>query len=76
MFFRHLAAKLPRRRSGSAYRFDDEVQLEYYRQQKMGEGCSISLTEGEARPLDGPTEVGTELARPQPLPRSRSSSTS
>ena len=34
VFLRHLAAKLPRRRSGPAYRFDDEVQLEYYRLQK------------------------------------------
>ena len=64
VFLRHLAAKLPRRKSGPAYRFDDEVQLEYYRLQKISEG-SISLSEGEARPLDGPTEVGTGLARPQ-----------
>ena len=70
VFFRHLAAKLPRRRSGPAYRFDDEVQLEYYRLQKISEG-SISLAEGEARPLDGPTEVGTGLARPQPVPLSQ-----
>ena len=70
VFLRHLAAKLPRRRSGPAYRFDDEVQLEYYRLQKISEG-SISLEEGEARPLDGPTEVGTGLARPQPVPLSQ-----
>ena len=70
VFLRHLAAKLPRRRSGPAYRFDDEVQLEYYRLQKLSEG-SISLAEGEARPLDGPTEVGTGLARPQPVPLSQ-----
>ena len=31
----------------------------------------ISLAEGEARPLDGPTEVGTGLARPQPVPLSQ-----
>ena len=66
VFLRHLKAKLPRRRSGPAYRFDDEVQLEYYRLQKLSEG-SISLEEGEARPLDGPTEVGIGLARPQPV---------
>ena len=70
VFLRHLAAKLPRRRSGPAYRFDDEVQLEYYRLQKISEG-SISLAEGEARPLDGPTEIGTGLARPQPVPLSQ-----
>ena len=70
VFLRHLTAKLPRRGSGPAYRFDDEVQLEYYRLQKLSEG-SISLEEGEARPLDGPTEVGTGLARPQPVPLSQ-----
>ena len=70
VFLRHLKAKLPRRRSGPAYRFDDEVKLEYYRLQKISEG-SISLEEGEARPLDGPTEVGTGLAHPEPVPLSQ-----
>ena len=64
MFLRHLAAKLPRRRSGAAYQFDDEVRLEYYRLQKISEG---SITLREARPLDGPTEVGTGLVRLQPV---------
>ena len=62
VFLRHLAAKLPRRKSGPAYQFDDEVRLEYYRLQKISEG-SISLQDGEARPLDGPTEVGSGLVR-------------
>ena len=62
VFLRHLAAKLPHRTSGPAYRFDDEVRLEYYRLQKISEG-SISLRDGEARPLDGPTEVGSGLVR-------------
>ena len=31
VFLRHLAAKLPRRPSGPAYQFDDQVRLEYYR---------------------------------------------
>lgn len=66
MFLRHLAAKLPRRKSGPAYQFEDEVRLEYYRLQKISEG-SISLQHGEARRLDGPTEVGSGLARPQPV---------
>ena len=70
VFLRHLAAKLPRRKSGPAYQFDDEVQLEYYRLQKISDG-SISLQHGEARPLDGPTEVGSGLARPQPMPLSQ-----
>ena len=47
VFLRHLATKLPRRKSGPAYQFDDEVRLEY-RLQKISEG-SISLREGDAR---------------------------
>jgi type I restriction enzyme, R subunit len=63
---RHLAAKLPRRSSGPDYQFDDEVRLEYYRLQKISEG-SISLRDGDAQPLDGPTEVGSGLIHPQPV---------
>jgi type I restriction enzyme R subunit len=58
--------KLPRRHSGPGYQFDDEVRLEYYRLQKISEG-SISLRDGEAQRLDGPTEVGSGLVRPQPV---------
>jgi len=70
VFLRHLAAKLPRRKSGPAYQFDDEVRLEYYRLQKISEG-SISLADGEARRLDGPTEIGSGLVRSQPVPLSQ-----
>ena len=70
VFLRHLSAKLPRRRSGPGYRFDDDVRLEYYRLQKIAEG-SISLAEGEARALDGPTEVGSGAAREEDVPLSR-----
>lgn len=35
VFLRHLAAKLPRRKSSPAYQFDDEVRLDYYRLQKI-----------------------------------------
>ncbi len=66
VFLRHLAAKLPRRKSGPSYQFDDEVRLDYYRLQKISEG-SISLQDGEARRLDGPTEVGSGMVRPQPV---------
>lgn len=66
VFLRHLAAKLPRRKAGPAYQFDEEVRLEYYRLQKISEG-SISLSEGYARPLDGPTDVGTGVAREAPV---------
>ena len=70
VFLRHLATKLPRRGQGPAYRFDDEVRLEYYRLQKISEG-SIPLGDGEAQSLDGPTEVGSGLVRPQPVPLSQ-----
>ncbi len=70
VFLRHLAAKLPRRPSGSAYQFDDQVRLEYYRLQKLSDG-SISLDDGKARPLDGPTEVGSGAAREEALPLSQ-----
>jgi type I restriction enzyme R subunit len=70
VFLRHLALKLPRRRSGPGYQFDDEVRLEYYRLQKISEG-SISLRDGEPRALDGPTEVGSGLVREQPVPLSQ-----
>src|SRR5262249_40310157 len=51
---------------GPDYQFDDDVRLEYYRLQKISEG-SISLRDGDARPLDGPTEVGSGLIRSQPV---------
>ena len=70
VYLRHLAAKLSRRKSGPAYRFDDEVRLEYYRLQKISEG-SIALQDGEARRLDGPTEVGSGMVHPQPVPLSQ-----
>ena len=70
VFLRHLSAKLPRQKSGPVYQFDDEVKLEYYRLQKINEGA-ISLSEGGRRRLDGPTEVGSGLVRPEPVPLSQ-----
>jgi type I restriction enzyme R subunit len=70
IFLRHLAAKLPRRRGGPAYQFDDEVRLEYYRLQKISEG-SIPLAEGAARRLDGPAEVGSGAVHEDAVPLSR-----
>ncbi|MGA9752317.1 MAG: DEAD/DEAH box helicase family protein [Acidobacteriota bacterium] len=69
-FFRYLAPKLPRRRSGPHYTFDDQVRLEYYRLQKISEG-SIDLRKGYAKPLDGPSEVGSGIVREQPVALSR-----
>ena len=66
IYLRHLSLKLPRRRTGPSYEFDDEVQLEYYRIQKISEG-SISLKDGTARPLDGPSEVGSGALHDKPV---------
>ena len=49
VYLRHLSAKLPRRRSGPAYRFDDEVRLEYYRLQKIGEGSIVAFRSCRSR---------------------------
>lgn len=69
-YLRHLVAKLPRRKTGPQYSFDDDIRLEYYRLQKISEG-SISLKDGKADPLDGPREVGSGMVREQPVPLSR-----
>jgi type I restriction enzyme R subunit len=69
-FLRFLSAKLPKRGTGPEYDFDDEVRLEYYRLRKIGEGA-ISLKDGEARPLDGPLDVGTHVVQETPIELSR-----
>ena len=69
-YLRYLALKLPKRRGGTQYRFDEEVELKYYRLQKISEG-SISLSKDYTIPLDGPTEVGTGIVREEPVRLSR-----
>ena len=69
-YLRHLSAKLPRRGTGPGYQFDDDVRLEYFRLQKISEGA-IHLEDGNARRLDGPTEVGSGLVRDQEAPLSQ-----
>ena len=69
-YLRHLALKLPKRKSGPGYQFDEEVELDYYRLQKISEG-SISLNDGYAKPLDGPREVGSGMVREEHVSLSR-----
>ena len=69
-YLRHLALKLPKRKSGPGYQFDEDVELNYYRLQKISEG-SISLSDGAAKPLDGPREVGTGMVREETVSLSR-----
>jgi len=69
-YLRHLTLKLPKRKSGPEYQFDEEIELDYYRLQKISEG-SINLREGYAEPLDGPREVGSGMVREENVPLSR-----
>ena len=62
VYLRYLGTKLPRRGSGPTYTFDDDVRLRYYRIQLREQG-SISLAEGQALPLEGPSATGTGLVR-------------
>ncbi|PSW02563.1 RNA-binding domain-containing protein [Photobacterium lipolyticum] len=57
-YLRFLLTKLPRDASGPGYKLDEDVELEYYRLQKISEG-SINLEPGSADPLKGASEVGT-----------------
>jgi len=57
-YLRFLLTKLPKRDSDMGIHLEDEVELQYYRLQKISEG-QIDLTTGDAKPLKGPTDVGT-----------------
>jgi len=70
VFLRHVSSKLPKRGGGPSYQFDDEVRLDYYRLQKVSEG-SISLSDGTAKQLDGPSSLGSRIARDEQIPLSR-----
>jgi type I restriction enzyme, R subunit len=57
-FLRNLSPKLPQSGDGTKFTLDDDVALKFFRLQQMGEG-TIDLSDGEADPLKGPTDVGT-----------------
>ena len=57
-FLRNLSPKLPQPGDGTKFTLDDDVALKFFRLQQMGEG-TIDLSDGEADPLKGPTDVGT-----------------
>ncbi|MBI3147086.1 MAG: type I restriction endonuclease subunit R [Betaproteobacteria bacterium] len=57
-FARFLLTKLPHTTDNRKVHVDDEVELKYYRLQKISEGA-IDLKVGELEALYGPTEVGT-----------------
>ena len=60
-YARFLLTKLPRNTDNRTIHIDDEVELKYYRLQKISEGA-IDLKAGEADGLKGPTDVGTGQA--------------
>lgn len=56
-YTRFLLSKLPKRSADAKYHFDEEVNLKFYRLQKIGEGA-IVLHPGQGGELTGPTSVG------------------
>lgn len=57
-YLRFLLTKLPKRDSGPDYHLEDEIELQYYRLQKISEG-QIDLTSGDGYSLKGPGDVST-----------------
>lgn len=57
-YIRFLLNKLPRNTDTGMVQVDDDVELKYYRLQKISEG-SIDLKVGEAESVYGPMDVGT-----------------
>ncbi|WP_086982442.1 type I restriction endonuclease subunit R [Vibrio aphrogenes] len=68
-YLRYLLTKLPRDASGPGYQIDGNVELEYYRLQKISEG-SINLEPGDADNLYGPSDVGTGSSTEEEVPLS------
>ncbi|MFZ4550245.1 MAG: type I restriction endonuclease subunit R [Aquabacterium sp.] len=57
-YLRFLLTKLPKRQGGNVVQVEDEVELQFYRLQKINEG-RIDLNSGQAQALKGPGDVGT-----------------
>jgi len=57
-YLRFLLTKLPKRESDAATHLEDEIELQYYRLQKISEG-QIDLNAGAAHPLKGPGDLAT-----------------
>lgn len=57
-YLRFLLTKLPKREGSGPAHLEDEVELQYYRLQKISEG-QIDLNTGDGLPLKGPGDVGT-----------------
>ena len=57
-YLRFLLTKLPKRDSETGVHVEDEIELQYYRLQKISER-QIDLKTGDGQPLKGPSDVGT-----------------
>ena len=68
-YIRFLLTKLPRRASGSGYQIEEEVELQYYRLQKISEG-QIFLNTGDTLSLKGSNDVGTGQNKDEEVPLS------
>ena len=68
-FVRALLSKLPPPGGGKAFDLDDEVALRFFRLQQITEG-SIDLSDDEAEPLKGPTDLGTAGPKDEEVPLS------
>ncbi|HET9505370.1 MAG TPA: DEAD/DEAH box helicase family protein [Hymenobacter sp.] len=69
-YLRHLLPRLPKRGPEATYAFDEEVRLQYFRLQKIGEGA-IALHGEPATPLPLPLATGTATVAEEPLAFSR-----
>ena len=65
-YIRFLLPKLPRRQGDPIGDIENEVELQYYRLQKISEG-SIILEPGKVMEIPGPTQVGTRKAKPEEI---------
>jgi type I restriction enzyme R subunit len=63
-YLRFLLTKLPKRDTGPGYYLEDEVELQYYRLQKISEG-QIDLNTGDSKLLKGSNDVGTGQEDPK-----------
>ena len=61
-FVRNFMPKLPPPGDGVRFTLDDDVALKFFRLQQVSDG-TIDLSQGEADPLKGPTDVGTGQQR-------------
>ena len=66
---RNLISKLPLPGDGAKFTLDDDVALKFFRLQQVSDG-TIDLSQGEADPLKGPTDVGTGAQTDKDVPLS------